>query len=100
MKAEEYYKKHGSSLINFLNTDAGKDLVVFLQSARPQFQPLPQEHLVIELYGSIRGYEQCLKNIVSAAIPRNPPITPAISYGVTRPEEPPNFVPENKPVNP
>lgn len=93
MKSDEFFQKHGPKWQEILTSDLGKDLIAYLQNSRPQFQPLPQEHLVIELYGSIRGYEQCIKNIIGVAIPKPAPVQPTPNYGVPKPPEPPPFVP-------
>lgn len=94
MTSDEYYKRHGADLSNFLNSQAGKDLITHLQFVRPNLVPHPAEHLIVEAAGAARGYEQCIKNIFNALIPKTVLKPIDQTYSVKEPQEPPPFIPE------
>lgn len=95
MKFEDFQKRHLIEFSNMIESEMGKDLLVTLQASRPTLIPLQQEHLLIENSGAVRGYEQCIKNLLllKTVIAPRKEITKLYNAEILA-KEPPPFVPD------
>lgn len=71
MTRNQFVEAHGEAVQTFLNSQAGLAFRILLSEARPLFESQREPHLFAENTGVVKGYELCLRNIVSlSALPK------------------------------
>lgn len=79
MNKESFQEVHFNQFKAIMESQCGKDLIELLRDMRPPLIPLDSEHRMIENAGAVRGYEQCIKNLLSLVVPvpiKKPDIVP------------------------
>lgn len=72
MTPNEFRLKHSTTLHEFLQTEAGKQLISTLHQQRPIFNVISTPHAHHESSGAVRGYELCEKNLINlSTLPSN-----------------------------
>lgn len=89
MNSQEFQANHSGDLKAVLDSDMGKRLLTVLSSLRPPHEFPPQEHLLIENRGAVRGYELCLRNMISLTMAPKNVTQPEANYGVPEKPTPP-----------
>lgn len=82
MTAVEFQTNHSGDLALFLNSPCGKEFLSILHGLRPAYEFPVHEHLMMANRESIRGYEMCIRNIVSLMHPPKIITQPEANYGV------------------
>lgn len=82
MTKDQYQKAYSSELKTFIESPCGQATLGMLTMLRPPLERSDKEHLLLDSYSSIRGYETCLRAMISLTIP--PPPSPEVQadYGV------------------
>lgn len=82
MTAKEFQATYSAELKDFFESPCGKAFLDTIRGMRPGLIPVQHEHLLIENAGAVRGYEQCLKNIIILSILSPPFEEIQLTYGV------------------
>lgn len=82
MTVNEFKANHHKALRDFLNTDAGRNLLPVLHQLRPLFVTNGQPHVHTESAGAVRGYENCEKAILFLSTPPQDNEEIEMTYGV------------------
>lgn len=82
MTPQQFQKEHSGELLKFVQSPFGQNLLNVLGSMRPPYQFPPQDHLLAENRGAMRGYELCLRNILGLTVPYIEQRDPQPDYGV------------------
>lgn len=87
---ETYYRNHGSELRQFLESSAGRDLLVALTALRPQFpNRSTPPHLYADEAGQVNGWEKAMRSLLILSQAPKTPKQVEQDYGVERSPEPP-----------
>lgn len=86
MNKNTFQKLHADKLKSVLESPFGRDLMAALGALRPPYEFPQQEHLLIEGRGCMRGYEMCIRNLVSLATPAIESSDLEADYGVPEPK--------------
>lgn len=86
MNRQTFQKTYGEELRKFVSTPCGQAMLAALGAQRPPYEFSVQNHLLVENRGAMRGYELCLRNILSLSTPINPPEEIEATYGVAEPK--------------
>lgn len=87
MKPEDFQRQFGVKVKEFLDSPIGREFLNTLSQLRPGYDNNQLEHLFIENRGAIRGYETCLKNLISLSFSPAPSKEVDANYGVEEPKE-------------
>ena len=82
-----FQKQYAAELKALIESKFGQSLLATIGSMRPAYEFPIQEHLLSENRGAMRGYELCLKNIISLSIPQI--ATPDVEQDYGVPNSPP-----------
>lgn len=83
-----FQKQYAQELKILVESKFGQSLLAALGSLRPHYEFPPQEHLLSENRGAIRGYELCIRNILALSIYMPASDEVEANYGIpTQPKE-------------
>lgn len=68
MTRQQFVDKHGEALKIFLNSECGIASLTFLNGMKPIYEFSKEPHLFAENRGATRGYELCLRNLISLSL--------------------------------
>lgn len=88
MTQQQFQKEHSGELLKFIQSPFGQNLLTTLGAMRPPYAFPPQDHLLVENRGAMRGYELCLRNILGLTIPYTELSDPKPDYGVKEETDP------------
>lgn len=78
----EFQNQYGADLKKFIDSPFGKSFLNILGSLRPGYEFPIEEHLLSENRGALRGYELCIRNIITLSMFSKPVQEPEANYGV------------------
>lgn len=88
MTIAEFQTNHSGELKAFFDSQLGRSFLMTLNSLRPGYEFPIHEHLMLANRESIRGYDQCLRNMIALTMaPVKTSEIPA-NYGVPDKKEP------------
>lgn len=82
MTKDIFQKAYAEDLKKFMGTPCGQALLATLATQRPPYEFSVQNHLLVENRGAMRGYELCMKNLLSLSTPTVVPRDVEANYGV------------------
>lgn len=82
MNRQTFTDKYGGDFKKFIESPAGQAFVVTLNALAPPYEFSEKEHLFAENRGAKRGYELCLRNILTLLVPIKTKQEPEANYGV------------------